>query len=182
MIHSFIGTHPSFDESNFIAPSAQVIGNVSLGPESSVWFNATVRADVHWIRIGARTNIQDNWVVHVSGGTAPSLIGDGVTVGHSAVVHGCTIHDNVLVGIGAIILDGAVIGQDTIIGANALVTQGLTIAPRSLMLGSPARPVRELTDAEVDGVREHAENYVRYSALYRGQEQPSKNLFYAWPE
>lgn len=178
MILPFLDASPVYDDSNFIADSAAVIGDVVLGPEASIWFNATVRGDVNWIRIGARSNVQDNAVVHVTNGTAPTRIGDDVTIGHSAVVHGCTLHDRVLVGIGAVVLDHAVVGSDSLIGARALITGGLEIPPRSLVLGAPARLVRTLTDDEVASVRAYAANYVRYSALYRGVERPARNPFY----
>jgi carbonic anhydrase/acetyltransferase-like protein (isoleucine patch superfamily) len=178
MLHPFLDAVPRLDDSVFIAESAQVIGDVHLGPESSVWFNAVVRGDVNWIRIGARSNIQDNAVVHVTNRTAPTLIGDRVTVGHSAVVHGCTVEDDVLVGIGAVILDHAVIGHDSLVGARALVTGGTRIPPRSLVLGSPARAVRSLTDEEVEQVHAYARNYVGYARIYRGVDQPARNPFY----
>ncbi len=178
MIHEFLGVRPSFDDSNFIAPSADVIGDVRLGRGASVWFNATVRGDVNWIRIGAGTNVQDNCVVHVTNRTAPTTIGEGVTLGHGAIVHGCTIGDNVLVGMGAIVLDHARIGRDVVIGAQALLTQGIEIPPRSLVLGSPARRIRELTDEEVAKIRVYAQHYLRYSAIYRGVETPATNPFY----
>ncbi len=178
MIRSFLGVTPVFDDTNFIAPSAEVIGDVTLGEGASIWFNATVRGDVNWIRIGAASNIQDNAVVHVTKGVAPTRIGEGVTVGHSAVVHGCTVEDNVLVGMGAVLLDHCVIGRDSIVGARALVTQGTHIPPRSLVLGSPARVVRALTDEEVEQIRTYARNYLQYSAIYRGVEQPETNPFY----
>lgn len=178
MLHPFLNRLPELDSSVFIADSAQVIGDVRLGPESSVWFNAVVRGDVNWIRIGAASNIQDNAVVHVTNRTAPTLIGDRVTVGHAAVVHGCTVEDDVLVGIGAVILDHAVIGHDSLVGARALVTGGTRIPPRSLVLGSPARVVRPLTDEEVEQVHAFARNYVGYARIYRGVDRPARNPFY----
>lgn len=178
MVHSFLGVHPVFDESNFIAPSADVIGDVTLGRGSSVWFHATVRGDVNWIRIGEATNIQDNCVVHVTNRTAPTSIGSGVTVGHSAVVHGCTVADNVLIGMGAVILDHAHVGPDSIIGARSLVTQGFRVPPRSLVLGSPGKAVRQLSDEEVAAIRVFADNYLKYSAIYRGEHKPERNPFY----
>jgi len=178
MIHEFLGVHPAYDDSNFIAPSADVIGDVTLGQGASVWFNATVRGDVNWIRIGAASNIQDNCVVHVTHRTAPTTIGEGVTVGHGAIVHGCTVRDNVLVGMGAILLDHCDVGRDTIVGAKALVTQGMKIPPRSLVLGAPARVVRELSAEEIDRIGRYSENYLKYSAVYRGVEKPDRNPFY----
>lgn len=178
MILPFIGVSPSFDASNFIAETAAVIGDVHLGTDASVWFSATVRGDVHRIRIGACSNIQDNAVVHVTNGSAPTSIGERVTVGHSAVVHGCTIQDDVLIGMGAILLDNVNVGSHSIIGAGALVTSGITIPERSLVLGSPAKIVRSLTDKEVASIGEYAANYVRYKNIYLGIETPKKNPFY----
>lgn len=182
MIRAFLDALPRYDESNFIAPSAEVIGDVALGQQSSIWFNATVRGDVNWIRIGVASNVQDNAVIHVTNGKAPTRIGDGVTIGHSALVHGCTIESNVLIGMGATILDHAVVGSDSIVGAKALVTQGFEVPPRSLVLGIPGRVVRELSEEEVARIREYSENYVRYSAIYLGHEQPERNPFYSSPD
>ncbi|HSR70061.1 MAG TPA: gamma carbonic anhydrase family protein [Acidobacteriota bacterium] len=178
MIREFLGVSPRFDESNFIAPSAEVIGDVALGRGASVWFNATLRGDVNWIRIGEASNVQDNAVVHVTNGRAPTLIGKGVTIGHSAVIHGCTIEDNVLVGIGSVVLDHAVIGRDSIVGARALLTSRVEIPPRSLVLGAPARVARQLSDDEVEDIRRHARNYQHYSAIYLGRQKPDGNPFY----
>lgn len=178
MIRPFLDAIPLFDDTNFIAPSAEVIGDVTLGENASIWFNATVRGDVNWIRIGPASNVQDNAVVHVTNRVAPTDIGAGVTIGHSAIVHGCTIEDNVLVGMGAIILDHAVIGRDSIVGARALVTARTQIPPRSLVLGAPAKVVRSLTDEEVASIRTYAENYQHYSRIYRGVEVPERNPFY----
>ncbi len=178
MIRTFLGNHPRYDKTNFIAESADVIGDVVLGPKSSIWFQATVRGDVNWIRIGEASNIQDNAVVHVTNGTAPTRIGNYVTVGHSAVIHGCTIDDHVLVGMGAIVMDHAHIGSYSIIGAKALVTARTVVPPRSLVLGSPAKVIRELTDDEVASIDRYAHNYVKYSAIYRGELKPETNPFY----
>jgi gamma-carbonic anhydrase len=178
MIMPFLGIEPSYDESNFIAPTASVIGDVTLGRNASIWFNATVRGDVNWIRIGAETSVQDNAVVHVTNRVAPTTIGNRVTVGHSAVIHGCTIEDEVLVGMGAIILDHAVVGRQSIIGAKALVTARMVIPPRSLVLGAPAKVVRQLTDEEVATIGQYADNYIKYGAIYRGEVVPEKNPFY----
>lgn len=177
-IQSFLGVRPRFDASNYVAPTAVLIGDVTLGQGASVWHHVTMRGDVNWIRVGERSNIQDNSVVHVTHGTAPTQIGSEVTVGHRAVIHGCTIEDHVLIGMGAIVMDHAVVGQDSIVGAGALVTTGTRIPPRSMVLGVPARVVRTLTDEEVAGIGEYAANYVRYSAIYRGEETPERNPFY----
>lgn len=178
MIQEFIGRTPHIHGTAFVADSANVIGDVRLGRDSSIWFNATVRGDVNRIVIGGESNVQDNAVIHVTHGTAPTTIGDRVTIGHSAVVHGCTIEDEVLVGIGSIILDHAVIGTQSIVGAGALVTRGIEIPPRSMVLGAPARIVRPLTDAEIESLSDYATNYVRYKNIYTGARTPAKNPFY----
>lgn len=178
MIRDFIGRTPRIHETAFVADSADVIGDVLLGRDGSIWFNATVRGDVNRIAIGDASNVQDNAVIHVTHGTAPTTIGDRVTIGHSAVVHGCTIEDEVLVGIGSIILDHAVVGTQSIVGAGALVTGGMKIPPRSMVLGVPARVVRPLTDEEVATLAEYAANYVRYKNIYSGVEAPERNPFY----
>ncbi len=178
MTRDFLGASPRFDDSNFIAPSAAVIGDVALGKGASVWFNAVVRGDVNWIEIGAGSNVQDGCVVHVTHGTAPTRVGRHVTIGHGAIVHGCTVEDRVLIGMGAVVMDHAVIGHDSIVGARALVTGGTEIPPRSLVLGHPAKAVRTLSSEEVESIQTYAENYLRYSAIYRGAERPSENPFY----
>jgi carbonic anhydrase/acetyltransferase-like protein (isoleucine patch superfamily) len=166
MLRPYRGRLPVVDPSAYVDDSAQVIGDVTLGAESSVWMNAVIRGDVNTIRIGARTSIQDNTVVHVQRDTHPTRIGDEVTVGHGALVHGCTIKDRVLVGMGAIVLNGAVIGEDSIVAAGTLVTEGTVVPPRSLVMGSPGRVKRPLTDAEVASVLEYSRNYVRYRLDY----------------
>lgn len=178
MIESFLGAAPQYDDSNFIAQTAVVIGDVTLGPQASVWHNVTIRGDVNWIRIGRASNVQDNTVVHVTHGTAPTDIGDYVTIGHGAIIHGCTIEDNVLIGMGATVMDHAVIGRDSIVGARALVTQRTEVPPRSLVLGHPAEVVRELTDEEVSTIRSYADNYMRYRAIHKGDEVPAENPYY----
>lgn len=170
MIRSYQGKEPVLHPSGFIASSAEVIGDVEIGAQSSVWFNATVRGDVNWIRVGVASNLQDNVVVHVTSNTAPAMIGDYVTVGHSAIVHGCAIHDRVLVGIGSIILDQAVIESDCIIGAGTLVTGFARIPSRSLVLGRPGKVVRSLSKEELASIRRHAENYVHYAEIYKSDE------------
>lgn len=153
--------------SAFVDDSAQVIGDVEIGEESSIWMAVVVRGDVNVIRIGRRTNIQDGTIVHVMHDTHPTRIGDEVTVGHGAIIHGCTIHDRVLIGMGAIVLNGATIGADSIVAAGALIVEGAAIPPRSLVMGSPGKVKRVLNDAEVASIREYAENYVRYKRDYQ---------------
>jgi carbonic anhydrase/acetyltransferase-like protein (isoleucine patch superfamily) len=156
---------PQLPASAFIAPSADIIGDVTLGEESSVWYQAVVRGDINRIVIGPRSNIQDGAVVHLAD-DYPALIGEWVTVGHKAVVHACTIHDEVLVGMGAIILDGAEIGARSIIGAGAVVTGGTRIPPGSLVVGTPARVRRTLSLDEQAAVKTWAEKYVAVSRHY----------------
>src|SRR6185503_19300172 len=141
-------------------------GDVALGEQTSVWFNAVLRGDINRISVGHHTNIQDNAVVHLAD-DFPCILGNYVTVGHSAIVHACTVQDEVLLGMGSVILDGAVIGEQTLIGARALVTQGMQIPPGSLVLGVPAKVVRELTVQERTGLKALAEKYVRIAMYYR---------------
>lgn len=143
-----------------IAPGAHVLGEATLGPRCSAWYNAVIRADEAPITIGAETNIQDCAVIHVSTGY-PTAIGEGVTIGHGAIAHGCTVGSNTLIGMGAIILDDAEIGRDCIIGAGALVTKGTHIPDGSLAFGNPARVIRGLTDEEIEANRANAAEYVR---------------------
>lgn len=178
MIYEFLGKKPQFDDSNFIAPSADLIGHVTLGAESSVWFNTTIRGDVNKIEIGERTNIQDNTCIHVMNQTGPTFIGDGVTVGHSAMLHGCTVHNHSLIGIQATILDKAVIEEHCIIAAGSLVSPGKVMPSGYLCMGTPAKPVRELTDKEIVSISNHAENYITYARAYQQKDQYDENPFY----
>jgi carbonic anhydrase/acetyltransferase-like protein (isoleucine patch superfamily) len=157
---------PRVHASAYIDQSAQLIGDVEIGEDSSVWMNVVLRGDVNVIRIGRRTNIQDGTVVHVMRGTHPTRIGDEVTVGHAAVLHGCTIEDRVLVGMGAILLNGATIRSDSIIAAGALIPERMEIPPRSLVMGSPGKVWRALSDDDVLGIRDYADRYVGYKKDY----------------
>src|SRR5690242_18408527 len=139
MLRPYKGRLPVIDPPAYIDPSAQVIGDVEIGAETSVWMNVVVRGDVNQIRIGRRTNVQDGTIVHVMHGHHPTAVGDEVTIGHGAMVHGCTIADRVLIGMGAILLNGATIGSDSIVAAGSLVPEGAAIPPRSLAMGTPAR-------------------------------------------
>jgi len=159
----FLRRRPKLGKGVYIATGAVVLGDVTLGDFSSVWYNAVVRGDINRIVVGRHTNIQDNAVLHLAY-EFPCLLGNYVTVGHSAVVHACTVGDEVLVGIGAVILDGAVIGRQSIIGAGALVTQGAKIPPGSLVLGAPAKVARVLTRGERARLKAWAESYVRNAA------------------
>ncbi len=166
MLRPYRGRLPVVDPTAYVDPSAQVIGDVEIGSESSVWMNVVVRGDVNRIRVGRRTNLQDGTVVHVMHDTHPTGIGDDVTVGHGAIVHGCTIHDRVLIGMGAIVLNGAVVERDSIVAAGSLVPEGAVIPARSLVMGSPAKVRRPLTDEEVASILDYAGNYVRYRRDY----------------
>ena len=155
----------SVDKSVFIAEGARVIGSVEIGGNSSVWYNAVIRADSADVRIGENSNVQDNAIIHTSRGSGVR-IGNGVTVGHGAIVHGCTVGDNVMIGMGAIVLDGAVIEENCIIGAGTLVTQGKVIPAGSLAFGNPARIVRQLSEEEIRSVAENADSYVKKARAY----------------
>ena len=166
MIKPYRGVLPTIASSAFIEDTAVIVGDVAIHPESSVWFNTVIRGDVHYIRIGHRTNIQDLSLLHVTHDLYPLVIGDDVTVGHHVVLHGCTIHDRVLIGMGSIVMDGATIEEDCIIGAGSLLTEGTVIPSRSLALGSPARVKRPLSEKELAWIKESANNYVRYARQY----------------
>ena len=166
MIYSLPNRIAQINPSGYVAPSADVIGAVTLGAEASIWFGAVVRADNDEIRIGARANVQDASVLHVDPG-APIDIGEAVTIGHSVMLHGCTIGAGGLVGIGSRVLNHAVIGEQCIVGANTLITERKTFAPRSLILGVPGKVVRELRDEEIETLSEFADHYVQKIAVYR---------------
>lgn len=154
------------DKTVFIADGARVLGDVEIGKNSSVWFNAVIRADSNSIKIGERSNVQDNAVIHTSRDFGVR-IGDNVTIGHGAIVHGCTVKNNVMIGMGAIVLNGAVIEENCIIGAGALVTQGKVIPAGSLVLGNPAKVVRSLTDSEISSITDNAASYVKEAEQYK---------------
>jgi len=166
MIHSFDGKSPSVSGATFIAWNAEVIGDVELADETTVWYSATIRGDIDSIRIGRGTNIQDNAALHVDRGV-PLSIGSGVTVGHGAIVHGCTVGDNTLIGMGAIILNRARIGAWSIVGAGALVTEGKEFPERSLIVGAPAKAVRQVTDEEIAKIEANARDYRERGRLHR---------------
>jgi carbonic anhydrase/acetyltransferase-like protein (isoleucine patch superfamily) len=154
---------PVLGKDVFIAPNATVIGDVVLGDEASVWFGAVLRGDMYPIRIGARTNIQDNAVVHITADKAATTVGDDVTVGHSAIVHGCTIGSRCLVGMGSIVLDGAVIEDECFLAAGTLVAPGTRVPARSMVMGRPGKIVRALREAELDDIRSASVHYVHYA-------------------
>jgi len=157
---------PKLGTNVFIAPNATVIGDVVLGDAASVWFGTVIRGDVMPIRIGARTNVQDNSVVHVTAGTASTTIGDDVTIGHSAIIHGCTIGNHCLVGMGSIVLDGAILEDECFVAAGSIVSPGTRIASRTLALGRPARFVKKLAEADIASMRAAAEHYVEYATIF----------------
>lgn len=165
MIGSYQGKKPQHERAAFVAPAANVIGDVTLGEGASVWFNAVVRADVGPIHIGARSNVQDGCIMHVPWG-GRITIGEDVTICHHAVVHGCTIGSRVLIGMGAIIMDDASVGDDCIVGAGAVVTSGTNIPARSMVLGVPAKVIRELTDEEKKELLVSAQNYTELAKSY----------------
>ena len=178
MIRTFQGIKPVIAPSCFIEETAVVIGDVIIGERSSAWFHTVIRGDVHYIRIGHRTNVQDLCMLHVSHNTHPLVIGDDVTIGHRVVLHGCTIKDRVLVGMGAILMDGVVIGEDSVVGAGALVTEGTIVPSKSLVLGSPARVKRPVTDRDVLWIKASADHYVRYSSQYLDDSSKGKTGFH----
>ena len=172
MLRSYRAVSPRVHASAFVDASAQVIGDVVLGPESSVWMNVVIRGDVNQVRVGSRTNIQDLTLVHVMRDTHPTVIGDGVTVGHSTVIHGCTIEDRCLIGVGAILLNGCHIGTGSIVAAGTLVPEGCVVPPGSMVMGLPGEVRRALTAEEDASIGWYADNYVRYRLDFQ-TEQPS---------
>lgn len=167
MILSYRGISPKIAGDVFVAPTATIIGDVEIGPESGIWFGVILRGDVNRIRIGSRTNLQDGTIVHVTKELHPTIIGSSVTIGHAVKLHGCNIEDGCLVGIGAIVLDGVKIGAQSLVAAGSLLAPGLVVPPRSLVVGSPARVKRPLTDEEVAGIADFATRYVGYRLDYR---------------
>lgn len=171
MVRPYRGVLPRIAPSAYIDLSAQVLGDVVIGERSSVWFNVAIRGDVNHIRIGDETSIQDNTVLHVDHVVFPCIIGNRVTVGHSAVLHGCVVEDGVLIGIGAIVLNGAKIGAGAVVAAGALVPEGMEVPPNALVMGAPAKVRREVTPEERERFAKNCDNYVRISAIYK-DEQP----------
>lgn len=161
-----IQTNPIIGERVFIAKNAIVFGEITLADDVSIWYNVTIRADVEKVVIGKCSNVQDGTVIHVTKDKYPTIIGDYVTIGHNATLHGCTIHNNVLVGIGAIVLDNTVISENTIIAAGSLVPPNKTFPPNSLIMGSPAKVVKTLSAEEIKSITDYAERYVQYKNIY----------------
>lgn len=166
MNYNFKDKRPDTDKAVFIAPSADIIGDVTLGKDVSVWFNATIRADLASVSIGDGTNVQDNCVVHVDHDT-PATIGKNVVIGHNAILHGCTVGDNSLIGMGAILLNNAVIGRECVVGAGALVTENKKFPDRSLIVGSPAKAIRTIPDADAERLHEAAKGYIEKAKATR---------------
>ena len=169
MIRPFGGVYPQIPDSAYVDVSAQVIGDVHVGEQSSVWCNAVLRGDMFYIRIGDRSNVQDNCVIHTRTGSHPTILEDEVTVGHSVTLHGCYVERGALIGIGSIVLDDARVGTQSLIAAGSLVSPGTIIPPRSLVMGVPARVKRELTEEEILGLDEFWKNYVNYVPKYKSE-------------
>ena len=169
MIKKFRGKSPVIPDSCYISESVDLIGEVTLGENVSLWFGTVVRGDMHFITIGNRSNIQDNSVVHVTTDISPTRIGDEVTVGHNAIIHGATIEDRCLIGMGAIIMDDSVVGEGSIVGAGAVVPPNMIIPPHSLVVGLPAQIVRQTTDEELEMIIERAQHYIDFSQKYYNQ-------------
>lgn len=165
------GKEPQLGENCFVAPNATIVGEVNCGNECSFWFNAVVRGDVHYIKMGNRVNVQDNAVLHCTYQKAPLNIGNNVSIGHSANVHGCTIHDNVLIGMGAIVMDGAVVESNSIIAAGSVVLEGTHVPSGSIFAGVPAKKVKDITPEKISGeIDRIAGNYVMYSSWFKEEE------------
>jgi carbonic anhydrase/acetyltransferase-like protein (isoleucine patch superfamily) len=163
------GVFPEFGKDCFIAPNATVVGDVVMGDECSVWFNAVVRGDVNSIRMGSRVNVQDGAVIHATFQKTKAIIGNNVSIGHNAIVHGCTVHDDVLIGMGSIVMDNAVIGSNSIIAAGAVVLEGTIVEEGSIYAGVPAKKVKDISKELVSGeINRIANNYVRYSEWFKG--------------
>jgi carbonic anhydrase/acetyltransferase-like protein (isoleucine patch superfamily) len=166
IVRAYEGKEPRLGARVFVAENATLIGDVALGDDSSIWYGVVLRGDIHHIRVGARANIQDNSVLHVEHETGPAIVGEEVTIGHSATVHGCTIGRGALVGIGATVLSHAVVGEQALIGAGALVPEGMQVPPRTLVLGVPGRVKRDLTVEELDRLERSWKHYVDYKDRY----------------
>ena len=169
MIKEFRGKSPVIPDSCYISESVDLIGDVTLGENVSLWFGTVVRGDMHFITIGNRSNIQDNSVIHVTTDISPTRIGSEVTVGHNAIIHGATIEDNCLIGMGAIVMDDVVVGKESIVGAGAVVPPNMIIPPRSLLVGLPAKIVRQTTDKELEMIIERSQHYIDFSQKYKNQ-------------
>jgi carbonic anhydrase/acetyltransferase-like protein (isoleucine patch superfamily) len=174
-ILSLQGKDPQFGENCFIAPNATIAGDVTMGNECSIWFNAVLRGDVHYIKMGNKVNVQDGAVVHCTYLKHPTTIGNNVSIGHNALVHGCTIHDNVLIGMGSIVMDGCVVHSNSIIAAGAVVLEGTIVEEGSIYAGVPAKKVKMVSEAMITGeINRIADNYVKYSSWFEAYNDAKK--------
>jgi carbonic anhydrase/acetyltransferase-like protein (isoleucine patch superfamily) len=171
IVRGYKGNEPRFGERVFVAENAAVIGDVEVGNDCSIWYGAAIRGDVNFIRIGSRTNVQDNCTIHVDAGRYSAVIGEEVTIGHGAIVHGCKIHRGALIGMGSRILNGAVVGEHALVGAGALVPEGMVVPARTLVVGVPARVKRPLTEEELASLERSWQNYVEYKEGYLNEER-----------
>ncbi len=170
------GVYPTFGDNCFIAPNATIVGDVVMGNDCSIWFNAVVRGDVNSIRMGNKVNIQDGAVIHCTYQRTQAIIGNNVSIGHNALVHGCTIQDNVLIGMGAIVMDNAEIGSNSIIAAGAVVLEGTKVPPGTIFAGVPAKKVKDIDESHIQGeINRIANNYVRYADWFRDQVNSEKS-------
>jgi carbonic anhydrase/acetyltransferase-like protein (isoleucine patch superfamily) len=174
LIRSHRGRWPQIAPSAYVDPAAVVIGEVSIGERSSIWPGAVIRGDVHWIRVGARTNIQDGSVLHVFKDLAPLSLGDDVTVGHGVILHGCTVESRVLIGMGAILLNNVRVGSGSIIAAGTLLPEGTNVPPGSLFMGHPGKFRRALNPQDLESIDAYAARYVEYAETYRGESAAAK--------
>lgn len=173
IVKELLGKMPSIGEGTFLAETATIIGDVVMGKECSIWYNAVIRGDVHFIRMGDRVNVQDNAMLHCTYEKYPLQIGNNVSIGHNAIVHGCTLYDNVLIGMGAIVMDDCVVESNSIVGAGAVVTQGTHIKSGEVWGGIPARKIKNISSELLEGeVQRIAQNYVKYSSWYQESEKP----------
>jgi carbonic anhydrase/acetyltransferase-like protein (isoleucine patch superfamily) len=169
------GKDPQFGENCFIAPNATIAGDVTMGNDCSIWFNAVLRGDVHYIKMGNKVNVQDGAVVHCTYLKYPTTIGNNVSIGHNALVHGCTIHDNVLIGMGSIVMDGCVVHSNSIIAAGAVVLEGTIVEEGSIYAGVPAKKVKMVSEAMITGeINRIADNYVKYSSWFEAYNDAKK--------
>jgi carbonic anhydrase/acetyltransferase-like protein (isoleucine patch superfamily) len=174
-ILSLQGKDPQFGENCFIAPNATIAGDVTMGNECSIWFNAVLRGDVHYIKMGNKVNVQDGAVIHCTYLKHPTTIGNNVSIGHNALVHGCTIHDNVLIGMGSIVMDGCVVHSNSIIAAGAVVLEGTIVEEGSIYAGVPAKKVKMVSEAMITGeINRIADNYVKYSSWFEAYNDAKK--------
>lgn len=171
IIKTINGKSPEFGENCFVAENATVVGEVAMGDECSVWFNAVIRGDVHYIKMGNRVNVQDGAVIHCTYQRFPTNIGNNVSIGHNAIVHGCTLHDNVLIGMGAIVMDGCVVESNSIVAAGAVVTQHTRIGSGSIYAGVPAKKIKDISaELQAGEINRIAENYVKYAGWFKDEE------------